>query len=183
MEFNLQPTLENEKVILLPLKEEDFELVHKAASNPEVWAEHPNKNRWQEDVFRNFFKGALRSGGAFKIIDKASGNVIGSTRFYDYDRKKDSILIGYTFFAKEYWNQGYNHAAKRLMLDYIFDYVSVVHLHIGAENERSKRSITNLGARKIAEEVVAYYGEPPRLNFLYEIRKEEWRGISSDRMI
>lgn len=178
MDFSIQPTLENDKVILYPLVEDDFKHVHNAASNPEVWAEHPNKNRWQEDVFRNFFDGAIKSGGAFKIVDKASREVIGSTRFYDYDSKKDSILIGYTFFAKEYWNQGYNHAAKGLMLDYIFDYVSVVHLHIGAENERSKRSITNLGAKKIREEVVAYYGEPPRLNFLYEIRKEEWNRLS-----
>lgn len=174
MKINLQPTLENDKVILQPLQESDFEIVHKAASNPDVWAEHPNKNRWQEEVFKNFFDGALKSGGAFKIIDKASGDVIGSTRFYDHDEIETSILIGYTFFAREYWNQGYNHSVKRLMLDYIFDYVDIVLLHIGAENERSKRSITNLGAKKIAEEVVAYYGEPPRLNFLYEIRKEEW---------
>jgi RimJ/RimL family protein N-acetyltransferase len=173
MNINIQPTLENEKVILYPLQEQDFEDLYLAASNPKIWEQHPNKERWQRDVFKNFFEGALQSKGAFKIVDKATGNTIGSTRFYDYSAEDKSILIGYTFYTTEFWGKGINHLVKRLMLDYIFQFVSVVNFHIGADNIRSQISISRLGITKIAEQEVAYFGEQPKLNFIYSITKKE----------
>lgn len=172
--FSLQEKLENDKVLLLPLKEMDFDAVYKPASQPEVWNQHPNKERWKRPVFENFFKGAIASGGAYKIIDKKNKEVIGCTRFYDYEPKDSSIYIGYTYFGKDFWGQGFNKATKSAMLDYIFQYVDQVKLHIGAENQRSQRSIEKIGAIKIAEEPVAYFGESTKLNFLYLITKKDW---------
>ena len=100
MALDTQPILQNETVILYPLRESDFEDLYTVASDPKVWEQHPNKDRWQRDVFRNFFEGAMQSGGAFKIIDKATGHVAGSTRMYDYNENDSSILIGYTFFGR-----------------------------------------------------------------------------------
>lgn len=99
MNINLQPTLENNLVILFPLKVEDFEDLYSVASNPQIWEQHPNKERWKRDVFSTFFEGAINSKGAFKIIDKLTGKTIGSSRFYDYSKDGNSILIGYTFFS------------------------------------------------------------------------------------
>jgi RimJ/RimL family protein N-acetyltransferase len=174
MTFNIQPVLENEKVILYPLKEEDFEDVFQAASDPKIWEQHPNKDRWKREVFRVFFDGALQSKGAFKIADKATGQIIGSTRFYDFSEDDDSILIGYTFYARPYWGKGFNHSVKNMMLNYIFQSVSKVYFHIGAENIRSQIAISRLGAIKISEEEITYFGEAPKLNFVYEINKETW---------
>ncbi len=174
MSINIQPTLENEKVILYPLQAQDFEALYLAASNPEIWEQHPNKERWRRDVFQTFFEGALKSKGAFKIVDKSTGNVIGSSRFYDYKDDDKSILIGYTFFTTEFWGKGINHLVKNLMLDYIFQFVSVVNFHIGADNVRSQVSIGRLGITKVAEEEVAYFGEQPKLNFIYRVAKPEW---------
>lgn len=173
MNIHIQPILENEKVILYPLQEKDFKALYNVASDPEVWEQHPNKDRWREDVFRTFFEGAMQSKGAFKIVDKATENVIGSTRFYDYDRQDDSIFIGYTFYGTAYWGRGINHSVKAMMLDYIFRFVSKVYFHIGANNIRSQIAIGRIGAKKIAEETVTYFGEAPQLNFVYEINKEE----------
>jgi hypothetical protein len=58
------------------------------------------------------------------------------------------------------------------MLDYVFDYVSKVKFHIGSENIRSQIAISRLNAEKIDEEVVAYFGESPKLNFVYQIEKK-----------
>lgn len=174
MKFDTQPILEDEKVILYPLKETDFDALYEVASDPEVWAQHPNKDRCQEPVFRIFFEGGVKSGGAFKVVDKQTGKVIGSTRMYDYKEDDDSIFIGYTFYAKSYWGKGINPRVKTLMLDYLFRFVSTVYFHIGAVNVRSQVSITRLGAEKIAEEEVAYFGEPTRLNYVYEITKQKW---------
>src|SRR5690606_34978637 len=103
---------------------------------------------WKKDVFQTFFEGALQSGGAFKILAKQSGSIIGSTRFYDYDEAEQSILIGYTFFAKSFWGKGNNKAVKQLMLDHAFQFVDKVILHIGAQNIRSQISIERIGAIK-----------------------------------
>ena len=175
MNINIQPTLENEKVLLKPLTEKDFDELFAVASNPKIWEQHPNKNRYQLEVFKIFFEGAIQSKGAFKIIDKNSDKAIGSTRFYDYNPKDNSILIGYTFFGLSYWGKGFNHAVKSLMLDYIFQFVSQVLFHIGANNVRSQISIGRLGATKIHEQEVTYFGELPKLNYVYSIKKEDWK--------
>jgi len=175
MNFTIQPILENEYVILIPLLQEDFENLYAVAADPDIWKQHPNKDRWKKEVFQTFFEGALQSKGAFKIINKTDQSVIGSTRFYDYDDQENSILIGYTFYATKFWGKGINHSVKKIMLDYIFQFVSNVYFHIGAENVRSQISITRLGATKTGEKEVIYFGEQPKQNFVYRIKKEEWR--------
>jgi len=173
MEINLQPILENDSVLVTPLEENDFESLYAVASDPKVWEQHPNKDRWQREVFKTLFRGAMESGGAFKIIDKITGEVAGSTRLYDYDEQENSIKIGYTFYATKYWGTGLNPAVKRLMLDYAFQFADKVYLHVGATNLRSQIAVSRLGATKIGEETVAYYGEEPKLNFVYEIRRSD----------
>jgi len=167
--MNLQPTLENASVILLPLEKGDFEFLFSVASDPAVWEQHPNKDRWERAAFQAFFEGALQSEGAFKVIEKTTGDVIGSTRFYDYSAEKDRVFIGYTFYAKRCWGTGINPGVKRLMLGYVSKFVSFVYFHIGACNIRSQIAITRLGAVKLGEEYVAPFGDLPQLHYLYKI--------------
>lgn len=171
--MNLQPTLENESIKLIPLKETDFEELFTIASDPLIWEQHPNKDRYKKEVFKNFFEGAMESKGAFKIIDKISQKTIGSTRYYDFNITEKSILIGYTFYSREYWGTSYNPQVKKLMLDYAFQFVDEVLFHIGSNNIRSQKAIERLGAKKVKEIEIAYHGEPEKLNFEYKIEKEE----------
>ncbi|MFN8362474.1 MAG: GNAT family N-acetyltransferase [Cloacibacterium normanense] len=112
MDFSIQPILETNKVRLVPLQESDFERLYQVASDPLVWEQHPNKNRFQKDIFRNFFDGAMISEGAFIIIDKISNEVAGSTRFYSYDEDENSIFIGYTFYGRKFWGGQLNPIVK-----------------------------------------------------------------------
>ncbi|MBF9140014.1 GNAT family N-acetyltransferase [Hymenobacter properus] len=171
---NIQPRLENQQVLLLPLQESDFPALYAVASDPKIWEQHPNKDRWRQEVFRTFFDGAMQSQGAFKIVDKATNEIAGSTRFYGYDEADNSILIGYTFYGTRYWGKGFNLGVKALMLNYIFQYVDRVYFHIGGQNVRSQIAIGRLGAEKIAEEEIAYFGEAPKPNFVYSLSKEHW---------
>lgn len=175
MNINLQPTLSNGRILLLPLDEEDFEGLYAVAADPRIWEQHPNKNRWKKEVFRTFFDGAMQSGGAFRVVEKESGKALGSTRFYDHDPETRSIFIGYTFYSTDCWGKGINSRVKTLMLDYIFGFVDRVYFHIGAENIRSQVAIGRLGAVKTGEEEVRYFGEAPKLNFTYEITKAGWQ--------
>lgn len=172
MSFSIQTILENNKYQLIPLQHGDFESLYEVASDPKVWEQHPNKDRYKREVFENFFKGAIESKGAFKIVEKETGEVLGSSRFYDFDEDKNSIFIGYTFYGTQSWGKGINPQIKKLMLDYIFQFVDIVYFHIGKENYRSQIALERLGGQKVAEEKVAYFGEPTRTNFVYEIKKE-----------
>lgn len=174
MNFDLQPTLANELIEVVPLKEEDFEALYQVASDPLVWAQHPNKNRYQYDVFQTFFKGAMESKGAFIVYEKETQKVVGSSRYYELDEENGSVAIGYTFIGRGFWGKGHNAALKKLMLDYAFQFVEKVILHIGATNFRSQKATEKLGAIKIDEIEVAYYGEAVKWNFVYQIEKSKW---------
>lgn len=174
MNFSIQPILENDYVKLIPLQENDFEQLFSVASDPLVWEQHPNKDRYKRDVFKRFFEGALESGGAFKIIEKNTGEIAGSTRFYNYNAADNSIFIGYTFYARKFWGSKMNPQVKKLMLDYIFQFVDKVNFHVGKDNLRSQKAMEKLGAKKVDEVTVAYYGEPDRLNVVFEILKTDY---------
>lgn len=60
------------------------------------------------------------------------------------------------------------------MMSYIFQFVDIVYLEVGASNIRSQIAVLRLGTKKIREEMVSYYGEEPKLNFIYGITKAEY---------
>ena len=173
--IDLQKTLENDFMIARPLKETDFDQLFNAASDPLIWDQHPNKNRYQKPDFQNYFKGAIESGGAYLVLNKKSGEVIGSSRYYGWNPEARSIEIGYTFFSRENWGKSNNRNLKTLMLNHAFTFADKVIFHIGATNFRSQKSIEKLPARKVGEMIVEYYGEAPKLNFVYEIEKKDWK--------
>jgi len=175
MDFDLQPThLKNDCIVLEPLKPKDFEALYAVASDPLIWEQHPNKNRYQRDVFEKFFEGAVLSVGAFMIYDAKSKVLIGSSRYYEYDAEKNSVAIGYTFISRECWGKSYNKAIKTIMLNYAFQHVDSVLFYIGCNNLRSQKAIAKLGAVKIGEQQIEYYSEEQKLNFVFKIKKEEW---------
>lgn len=172
--LNWQPAhLETDILKLTPLTTSDFDALFAVASDPLIWEQHPTKDRYKKEVFQLFFDGALASGTAFTIIDKITGNVIGSTRYYDYRPEQLSIAIGYTFLNRAYWGGRYNQASKKMLLDYAFQYVDNVYFHIGANNTRSQKAILNTGAAKIGEVDFDYYGQKV-LHYEYVILKPDW---------
>ena len=174
--FELQPVLENDIVRLRPLRSDDFDALYQVASDPLVWQQHPNKDRYKKEIFQTFFKGAMESGGAFLITD-TNNEPIGSSRFYDLNEEESYVLIGYTFFGRKYWGGKYNYATKQLMLDHAFKFIANVFFHVGAVNIRSQKSIEKFGAIKIGEENIAYYGEQNNLNCIYKIDILRWEEI------
>jgi RimJ/RimL family protein N-acetyltransferase len=149
MKFELQPTLKGSLVELRPLRDDDFESLYAAASDPLIWAQHPEPQRYRRDVFQKFFDGALESGGAFVAVDRQSGKIIGSSRYYDFNPEQREVLIGYTFLARAFWGRAYNLEMKRLMLDHAFQFVDRVLFQVGANNLRSQKALLKLGARVI----------------------------------
>ena len=175
MNPNWQPKhFENEFVQLNSLLPNDFERLYLVASDPLIWEQHPNKNRYQKEAFKIYFEGAIKSGSAFIVFDKKNDEPIGSSRFYEYDNTKKTVAIGYTFLARDHWGTTYNNALKSLMLNYAFNFVDIVIFHIGASNMRSQKAIEKLGAKKTGEVEMEYYGEEKKMNFIYQMEKDAW---------
>jgi RimJ/RimL family protein N-acetyltransferase len=168
MPFELQPVLIGELVELRPLREEDFPTLFAVASDPLIWEQHPQPDRYTEPVFRQFFRGGMESGGAFIVVDRKDGRVIGSSRFAEYDETKSEIEIGWTFLARSHWGGRHNREMKRLMLAHAFRFVRRVIFRVGPLNRRSQRALENIGASYLGLEADERRGH----NALFEITSE-----------
>lgn len=171
-----QPVLEGERLLLRPLRESDWDALYAVASDPELWAVHPSHDRWQEQVFRAFFDDALSRGGALAIVDKASGKVIGSSRFQYNDRlaEEGALEIGWSFLSRACWGQGYNVEFKRLMLEHAFRFVDRVVFRVGAENTISRKAMARIGGRLTGETFVEERVGRPVPHVVYEITRESF---------
>lgn len=157
--FDIQPVLVGEQVQLRPLLATDYDALFAVASDPEIWAMHPFRDRYKSEVFSGFFADAVASSGAFAILHKATGQIIGSSRFANYDPTVDQIEIGFTFFATTYWRTGINREVKALMLKHIFQFVGTVVFQVGAANFRSRKAVERLGARLMFEHQRGHGGQ------------------------
>ncbi|HYP12444.1 MAG TPA: GNAT family N-acetyltransferase, partial [Bryobacteraceae bacterium] len=132
-----------------------------------IWEQHPMRDRYQREVYREFFRGALESGGAFVAIDVKNGNVIGSSRYHGYDAEKGEIEIGWTFLARSHWGGSYNREMKQLMLRHAFQFVKTVVFLVGPQNMRSQRAMEKIGGVRSGIRVV-----DGRESVVFEIRSE-----------
>ena len=171
MPFELQPVLKGELIELRPLRSEDWDDLFAVASDPLIWEQHPENDRYTEDVFKIFFKDALDSGGAFAVIDTKSQQIIGSTRFHGYDPEKSEVEIGWTFLARKYWGGRYNRQMKQLLLAHAFQFVENVVFYVGGNNIRSQKATEKIGAIKNGTVKKVYGNRPPSLNIRYVIKK------------
>jgi RimJ/RimL family protein N-acetyltransferase len=146
MPFDLQPCLKGDLLDLRPLCPGDFADLYAVAADPLIWEQHPNNDRYQEEVFKKFFLEALACGGALIATDRKDGRVIGSSRYYGYDELNSEIEIGWTFLARSHWGGIYNREMKRLMLHHAFRFVKRVIFVVGAHNRRSRRAVEKIGA-------------------------------------
>jgi len=162
--------LKGELIELRPLRADDFDALYKVASDPLIWEQHPERNRYREEVFRRLFQESLASGGALVAINSETEEVIGSSRFHAYDERLSQIEIGWTFLARSFWGGEFNGEMKRLMLGHAFKFVESVIFVIGEENIRSQRAMERIGGRRVGTRTDAN----GRTNFIYRISRLEF---------
>jgi RimJ/RimL family protein N-acetyltransferase len=169
MHFELQPHLIGDLVELRPLCDDEFDVLYAVASDPGIWEVHPEPDRHKEEVFRKFFITAIESGGAFLVIDRKTGDVIGSSRYSHLDPGRSEVEIGWTFLARAYWGGRYNREMKRLMLSHAFKFVDRVVLLVGPQNFRSRRAVEKIGGTYIGRRIA-----DGRESVVYEITAEQF---------
>ena len=168
-----QPTLEGERLLLRPLRTDDWDALYAVARDPLVWELHPAHDRWREEVFRAFFDDALAQGGALAAIDKASGAIVGSSRFQGYDPAEGgSVEIGWTFLARSHWGGATNREMKRLMLAHALGAVARVDFRVGETNVRSRRAMEKIGGRLSDRTETIDMAGVEVVHVIYEIDRE-----------
>ena len=142
---DFQPTLTGPTVIVRPVAAADWPELFAAGSDPEIWKVHPRSDRYTEPVFRDYFDGAVASKMAFVFVDRSTGLVIGSSRYFGHDAERREVEIGWTFIARSHWGGATNREVKRLMLDHAFTIVDTVIFWVGETNWRSQGAMTKIG--------------------------------------
>ena len=166
--LDLQPTLMGTHITLRPLAAQDFHELFAAASDPLVWAQHPDPSRGTREGFAPFFDGALKSKGCLVAIDAA--RLIGWSRYSNYAPGK-SITIGYTFLARSHWGGAANAEMKRLMLRHAFTDVQDVLFTVAQHNLRSCRAVEKLGAELVGAEDAPRWGQ---IHVIYRLTPQLW---------
>ena len=173
--MNLQPTLEDDLIILKPLSEEHFEALYDVAKDPMIWKQHPCPDRYKKEVYAEFFIDSIKSKGAFIIIDKLSGNIIGSTRFKKISNVENAVEIGWSFLARDKWGGKYNKSMKKLMIDYAFEFVDDIIFYISEDNIRSQKAVGKIRGKRIIEPHLKHLIKESETDWTYRISKKDWK--------
>ena len=172
---DFQPTLIGPTITVRPITADDWTDLYAAGSDPRIWEVHPVPDRYTEAGFRKFFDAAIDSKMGFVFVDRATGRLIGSSRYYGYEPERSEIEIGWTFIVRSHWGGAANREVKRLMLDHAFAFVDTVVFWVGEHNWRSQGAMTKIGGIKRDGTLTRESsGETPYV--IFEITKESYEG-------
>jgi RimJ/RimL family protein N-acetyltransferase len=180
-------TLTGSAVRLEPIRTEHAELFWEVAQNDldDIFRWIPYRMQTRED-FQQLVAKALREqergeSVVFTTVEKASGRVIGSTRFMNIDRNNRRVEIGSTWIAPAWQRTAVNTEAKFLMLRHAFEVWGCfrVELKTDALNQKSRSAILRLGAKEegtLRRHVVTWTGRV-RDSVYFSILDAEWPAV------
>jgi RimJ/RimL family protein N-acetyltransferase len=147
-------TLTGRHATLEPLAREHAEAIAAAAADGELWrlwytgVPSPEKtSAWVEAAL------AMRENlGAlpFVVRDNASGDVVGSTRYFNVEAAHRRLEIGHTWYAKRAQRTAVNTECKLLLLTHAFETLQCIAVEFRTSffNFASRRAIERLGAKQ-----------------------------------
>jgi len=146
--------LHDEYVVLEPLSLDHVPALEAAAADGELWnltvtsVPPPGQARgYVEKALQGQADGLMLP---FAVREAGSGDIVGSTRYYEIDTELPRLAIGYTWYAKRWQKSHLNTACKRLLLEHAFEALDCVAVafHTDERNEDSQRAIERLGAQR-----------------------------------
>ncbi len=146
--------LQDDYVVLEPLCPDHAPALEAAAADGELWnlavTSVPSPGHARGYVERALQGQASGLMLPFAIRETGSGEIVGSTRYYEIDTGLPRLAIGYTWYAKRWQKTHLNTACKRLLLEHAFETLgcAAVAFHTDELNEDSQRAIERLGAQR-----------------------------------
>jgi RimJ/RimL family protein N-acetyltransferase len=147
-------TLSGEHVRLVPLERSHAEPLAAAAADGELW------KLWYThvptaDKTLDYIDAALQmrdqlGAQPFAVIDAKTGDVVGSTRYFNVETAHRRLEIGHTWYAKRVQRTGLNTEAKLLLLGHAFESLNAIAVEFRTHfmNQQSRAAIARLGARQ-----------------------------------
>ena len=189
--FQQQLILENERVLLRPLEENDFDnLLPFSIHEPEIW-EYGLVTAAGEENLRNYIATTIKNRDdkkefPFIVFDKKTNRYAGSTRFYDIQQPWLTTQLGYTWYGKNFQRTGLNRHCKLLLLTYVFEEWGMERLEFRADANNA-RSIAAMKAIGCVEEGILRNHMPTanggrRDNIILSILKSEWHGGVKEKL-
>lgn len=182
--FNQNIILEDEHVLLRPLQESDVEnLLEISLNEPETW-EYSLVQANGEENLANYIHLAVKARKnktqlPFIVFDKKTGKYAGSTRFYDINFDYKTILLGFSWYGKQFRGTGLNKHCKYLLLQFAFEELDMERVEFRADN-KNLRSIAAMKSIGCKEEAVLRNHMPTfgsglrRDTIILSILRSEW---------
>lgn len=182
-DLNAEYILEDERVLLRPLLESDYDnLLPFALNEPDTW-KYSYLSARGENGMRRYIKDAWdnRAAGkeyAFIVYDKRAQSYAGSTRFYDILPNWQTVQLGYTWYGEKFRGTGLNKHCKYLMLQFAFDELNALRVEFRAD-ARNKQSIAAMKSIGCTPEGILRNNMPlqeggRRDSIVLSILKHEW---------
>ncbi len=178
--------LEDERVLLRPLAENDLEhLLPYAMQEADLW-KYSLVSPAGEEGMKSYIAQTLaaRKEGKeypFIVYDKVTQQYAGCTRFYDINLPYQYVQLGYTWYGAVYHGSGLNRHCKYLLLSFAFESMKLerVEFRADANNARSIAAMKGIGCT--AEGILRSHmpvgdGSRRRDSIVLSILKEEWFG-------
>ena len=175
-------TLENEHVLLRPVRPEDREPLRAIAMDPAIWRYFPIRVATDAD-FDAFFDSGLDDQAAgrrvvYHITDKRAGRTAGSMSFGNMAEKDGRLEIGWSWLGRESQGQGVNRWAKFLMMRQAFEQMAAERVEFKTDmlNVQARHGLCNIGARE--EGILRSFNPMPdgrrRDAVYYSVLRAEW---------
>lgn len=86
----------------------------------------------------------------FTIVERASGKIVGSTRYANIERVHRRVEIGWTFVARPWQRTAVNTECKYMLLKHAFETLGCIRVELKTDslNERSRAAILRIGAKE-----------------------------------
>jgi N-acetyltransferase len=189
LRIELPLTLEGSVVRLEPIRHEHAELFWEVAQNDLEdifrWIPYSMKTRedFQRLVDKAFAEQERGESIVFATVERASGRVIGSTRFMNIDRANRRVEIGSTWIAPAWQRTAVNTEAKYLMLRHAFEIWGCVRVELKTDalNQKSRNAILRIGAKEegtLRRHVVTWTGRI-RDSVYFSILDDEWPTVKA----
>ena len=183
-DFTEEIILENERVLLRPLRISDGSLLsHYVNEEPDLWQYSLVAIHNSEDL-ENYIQSAIdarenKTSYAFIVFDKLLNEYVGCTRFYDMQLAYQTTQLGYTWYSKKCWGTKLNENCKYLLLQFAFDQMGFERVEFRADdnNKRSIAAMQKIGCT--IEGVLRNHLPMPsgkrRDSIVLSILKEQWK--------
>lgn len=185
MNFEKDLHLQNDHVLLRPLREQDLDQLQTIAFDEDTWRWTVTKIATQQDleywVQAGITDREKQQRYTFVIVDKATGRLAGSTAFGNISVVDKRLEIGWTWLASDFRGTGLNRHCKFLLLQYAFEVLGYerVELKTDVLNLRSRQAMRKIGATEegILRSHTLMHDGRRRDSIYYSILRPEWAQI------